>query len=214
MTIRETIKQLQAQGHSITYYERKDGGVLITSIDGTKFTGANGNKVARWMTSQELSEKRARQLESATKRRTTGSKKVDTLLRKVQRKWTKRFGKNPEVGKKTFRKTQWRLENKGEEETIRSLLESESYAEGFAYTENIRQLVEEMRKVANAYDVEELHDIADWIENNQQVIREEWIFPIYQQLYDFDKLNRVGLLDDIAIKNICSNIKRILNMND
>lgn len=214
MTIRETIKQLQAQGHSITYYERKDGGVLITSIDGTKFTGAKGNKVARWMTSQEISEKRVSQLESATKLRTTGSKRVDKALRHLQKKWTKRFGKNPEVGKKTFRKAQWRLEHKGEEETIKSLLESERYAEGIAYSENIKHIVEEMKRIADVYDVEELKNIIKWIEDNKDTIRDEWILPVYEQLYEFDKLNRIGLLDDIAIKNICSNIKRILGMDD
>ena len=43
MTMMEVVRQLQSQGHEIDFYVRKDGGILVRSIDGQKFpSGASG----------------------------------------------------------------------------------------------------------------------------------------------------------------------------
>ena len=48
MTMMEVVRQLQAQGHEVDFYVRKDGGILVKNIDGEKFTtGASGNARAR-----------------------------------------------------------------------------------------------------------------------------------------------------------------------
>lgn len=192
MNIRQVIKTLEDQGHSITYYVRKDGGVLIKSIDGVKYQGATGNKIARWMAGQQLSEKRAKQLEKIT---TTGKRAKKTLtnetikkkLREVQRKWNKAFphkrGETPSVGLKTSKDVKWNLEHKGEEETIRLLNEAERYAEGIAYSENVKNLIDRITEVNEYYNSKELKDVISWINDNFDKIQENKMEKSYQILY-------------------------------
>ena len=66
MSVRELVKALRKEGHKVTYRKRKDGGILIKSIDGQKFKGAKGNLLARQMLGINLSEKRALQSRYAT----------------------------------------------------------------------------------------------------------------------------------------------------
>ena len=42
MTIREIIKELKEEGYNVSFYERKDGGVRITRINGETFKGSRG----------------------------------------------------------------------------------------------------------------------------------------------------------------------------
>ena len=67
MTLRELVKELRSQGHQVEYYNRKDGSILIRSIDGIDYKGASGNAVARAMgealnLNAELSQARKTQL--------------------------------------------------------------------------------------------------------------------------------------------------------
>ena len=192
MNIRQVIKTLEDQGHSITYYVRKDGGVLIKSIDGVKYQGATGNKIARWMTGQQLSEKRAKQLEKITTtgkraKKTITNERVKKKLRKVQRKWNQAFphkrGETPSVGTKTSKDVKWNLEHKGEEETIRLLNEAERYAEGLAYTENVNHLIDRISEVNEYYNSEELQRVIDWLEENIDKVKESQMSKAYDILY-------------------------------
>ena len=49
MTLREIVNELRAQGHQVEIYNRKDGGILVKSIDGMSFKAAEGNTLARQM---------------------------------------------------------------------------------------------------------------------------------------------------------------------
>ena len=62
MTIKNSIKELKARGYRVSYRQRKDGGILIKSIDGHTYRGATGNRVARALLGQKLSEARKVQL--------------------------------------------------------------------------------------------------------------------------------------------------------
>ena len=208
MTMREIVQVLKEQGHSVDFYDRPDGGILIRSIDGAKFVGAQGNKVARFMTGESLSEKRGAQLESAVKTRTTGSKEIDRILKRVQREWNKAFGKSgarrKKVGSKRARDVRWRLENKGEEETIRSLLESERYAKGYAYSENVEHLIDEIRRLAELRESSILEKLANDVENIKSTFREEWIAPCYEILYQIDQRKMEIKEGDRQIRRICN----------
>ena len=198
MTVRQTINLLRSQGHKVTYYERRDGGVLIKSIDGQRFSGATGNLYARAMSGQTLSVKRATQLGNITwsgKRLKSqiSSKDYDVKkeLQRVQKLWNKAFpkvdGKVPPVGRKTAKKVKWSIEHRGKEETMRLLKEAEKYAKGKAYSKNITILAEFIRDSAKKYKSKELEELADDIEENAWMIDETSIVPAYEELYKLNK---------------------------
>ena len=150
MTIRKIAQELANQGYKIRYRVRKDGGVLITQINGQRFTGATGNKVARQMTGQTISEARRGQLERITRERTD----IENLYkeyRRVKRKWTK--GNLPkQAGKLTFKKFKRAIQEKGKAEALRFLGEKEKYASGIAHTPNIIALSSYIEEVASRLD--------------------------------------------------------------
>lgn len=55
MNLREIVKLLRENDVSITYRKRKDGSIVIKTINGTKYSGKEGNEMARAMTGQQLS---------------------------------------------------------------------------------------------------------------------------------------------------------------
>ena len=195
MNLRQVVDKLRQEGHSVTYHARKDGGILIKTIDGQRFTGASGNAIARSMSGETLSVKRYSQLYRITM---TGKRaksyfedrEIKRLLQRVQRKWNKAFphkkGEIPSVGLKSSKKVKWSLENRGREETIRLLTEAERYASGKAYYENIRQLSDYIEDAAYKYESDELLSLAQDIRDNAWMILEESIKPSYDRLYDLN----------------------------
>ena len=216
MTVRQTISLLQSQGHKVTFYQRRDGGVLIKSIDGQVFTGATGNLYARAMTGQTLSVKRAKQLGDITwsgKRLQSQIAAKDNDVKKkfkrVQRIWRKAFpridGKVPPVGRKTAKKVKWSIEHRGKEETLRLLEESERYAKGKAYSKNVQQLADFINEYGMTYQSSELNQLAKDILANAWMIEEKSISPAYDELY---KLN-----DGVPPEEVARNVRIILGLN-
>lgn len=214
MTLRETIRLLQQEGHSISYYVRRDGGVLIKSIDGVKYSGAQGNIMARGLTDQSLSVKREAQLQKITytgKRAQSyiPDREIKRALQKVQRKWNKAFphkrGESPIQGRKTAKGVKWSLEHRGREETLRLLSEAERYASGKAYSKNIETLAMFVETAGARYQSEELIELAQSIRDNAWMIDEESISPAYDELY---KLN-----DGVPPEEVVRQVKRILKIS-
>ena len=198
LTIREIIKILKEEGHMVEFYERKDGGILIKSIDGVKYQGAPGTKVGRWMTGQSISEKRATQLQKIT---TTGKRAKKTItdnevkkaLQKAQKVWNKAFphkrGEKPDVGLKTAKQVKWNLEHKGKEETLRLLKESERYARGLAYHEGIKDFIEQLQEYNKKKNNSSINQLISDIIIKQDSIRWEWLSEAYQTAYKFNDKN-------------------------
>ena len=218
ITMRQVVSQLRAQGHSITYYERKDGGVLIRSIDGQMFTGATGNLYARAMAGTHLSVKRAAQISQITwtgkrAKNQISDREVKKKLEKVQRKWRKAFprvdGKVPSVGRKTAKKTQWNLEHKGKEETMRLLSEAERYASGLAYNKNIDYLLTMLKDYIDKLDDYNskriLSDLYNDISESRVSFQEEHIIDVYKKLY--------LLNDGVPAEEVARQIRLLLNLN-
>lgn len=65
MTLREIVNQLRQGGSTVTFRKRKDGSIVIKSIDGTKYKGKLGNWTARLMTGQFPTRKQTAQREQA-----------------------------------------------------------------------------------------------------------------------------------------------------
>ena len=90
LTMIKVVAELQAQGHTIDYYVRTDGGILIKSIDGKKYTGATGNAVARTMAGATISEARIKQLKAITKSR---KRKKIPLPKNIQTEFEEKWSK-------------------------------------------------------------------------------------------------------------------------
>lgn len=215
INMRQVVNLLKGQGRNVQFYVRKDGGILIKSIDGMKFTGAKGNIYARQVTGTTFSTARAEQLHKITY---TGKRAkayiedrtIKKMLQRVQRKWNKAFrkglekGETPAVGRKTAKGVKWSLEHRGREETIRLLKEAERYASGMAYQKNVEILAMFVEDAGNKYKSQELLDLANSIRDNAWMIKEDSINPAYQELY---KLN-----DGLSPQDIARNVRRILQI--
>lgn len=213
MTMRQIVAKLQSQGHSVSYYVRKDGGILIKSIDGEKFTtGASGNIRARQILGVEASEARIKQLEYATRQR--GRKKFD-LDEEIEREYqrVKKIWKRKIKPKKHQPhpagyfgrgRIEYAVKMYGKEEALRRIREAENYALGIAYSKNVEYLIMMIRDSGLKLNSQELLQLADDVQQNIYNIKEEWIKPAYDELY---KLNTGASPKDVA-----NNTRRILRL--
>lgn len=160
MTTRELARELEKQGHRVKTYVRKDGGILITEIDGVKYSGAKGNKVARSILGQKLSQARESQTKQALrerkkrKRRTTDvAEDIQRQQRRVNRKLRERDERLDErnrspLGRITMSKLRYILETEGEDAVRRYLDEAEKYATGIAYEGSVEALYKDIQAIA------------------------------------------------------------------
>ena len=218
MTVLDVVKLLRQQGHSITYYKRKDGGILITSIDETKFASAHGNAKARELANVKISEARFKQLQYATRSKIylremkrKGIERDSTLygaFLKAKRKWNKAFkskgGKPHPAGYFTWRHIQYTLEHEGYNEALRLIGEAERYATGLAYNKNVQILASQIEEAGVKYESEELLQLAEDLRANAYRIRDEWIYMAYEELY---KLNQGAEPVQVA-----DNVRKILRL--
>ena len=113
--MRKNVALLKQQGYRVKYRTRKDGGILIKSINGKKFSGAKGNAYARSLLGQKLSSARSYQLARLNTYTITGKGKNKVRVyrsgmeARVRPSAMKR-AKLPEALKKELRKVQqlWR----------------------------------------------------------------------------------------------------------
>lgn len=217
MTTKQVIKKLESMGHKVSFYTRKDGGVRITKIDSTSFTGSTGNKRARAMTGEQLSLRRTAQLSSSymrTEKGAWGHKKntkpplpeeARKLLRKAQRQFRKEGVIAGTSSAYRFRENERLF---GYDEAMRRLRQNIRYAKGLAYVENVESLVqtlEDMRNksVGNQQELEQLTNIINKINSMKLEFREEWIQKIRWKIYDLkDK--------EISIQNLLDDIEEII----
>ena len=214
MTMKKVVSELIKKGHKITYYVRKDGGILITSIDGKRYTAASGNAAARSMVGTTLSEARKSQIKYITKerakRRRTLEGKVAEEYKKVKAVWNKRFkakkGEASGHGYLPRSKVRWVVENLGEEEALRRLANMERYAQGLAYPENIQALADEIMRLGNLKKSSELKQLAKDLNavKESNVIREASLYPAYEMLY--------GVNHGEDPRTIANNIRIILGL--
>lgn len=213
MSVREIIYYLQETGHQITYYQRKDGGVLIRSIDGVKYLGAKGNIAARALVGVNLSQAREKQLKAATTtkkqlKKAVGYEEVKTEWRRVRDVWRQAFPpskrkKNP-IGTFSWRRIRYALIHYGREEALRRIYEAERYAQGLANTLNVEHLIAYIKEANLFLKNEDFDKLAKDIEANIYSIKEDAIYPAYQALYE---LNHGANPSEVARK-----VRRILSL--
>lgn len=213
MTMMEVVRQLQAQGHEVDFYVRKDGGILVKNIDGEKFpTGASGNARARQIAGASISEARISQLKYATRARKVKKPSLDDEIRKeferVKKKWNKSFkskgGKPHPAGYFGWKRIKYAIDHYGREEALRRIREAERYASGIAYTKNVEILAQYIKSVGDQLNSPELIKLSEDLIANAYSIKEEWIKPAYDELY---KLNQ-----GVPPKEVAKNTRAILRL--
>lgn len=212
MTIFDIISQLIAEGHQVKYYKRKDGGYLIQEIDGVKYSGAKGNTRAREMVGQEISVARAKQLKFALRQRKQSKKKlpnaVEEAYQKTKKKWNKAFHSKKGVphpaGYFPKKKIKYIYEKYGEEEAMRRINEADRYASGIAYSKNVEHLAGFILDAGNKYGSQELIKLAEDLLANAYAIKDEWILPAYEKLYELN--------NGVDPKQVAIDTRRILRL--
>ena len=228
MTTRQVINKLISEGHKVSFYQRKDGGVRITKIDSQSFTGSEGNTRARAMTGESLSERRSTQLKKfymKTPKGQWGHKKskkpplpeeAKKLIRKAQRVFRKsgviagtsstaRFRKNIEVYM-----NQGYSEPEAYAEAVRRLKQNIRYAQGLAYVENVEHLVNLLEteylpklKFRSSEEKENFKTMIKYIEDHKETFKDKWISQIREKLYNLKN-------NEISIDNLISDVREIL----
>ena len=200
MSTRQLVEFLQGQGHQVTYHIRKDGGLLITSIDGTKYKGATGNKVARWMAGEQLSERRAQQLKTITTHRKVKRKKTSPLTpvtlektrQRVMRKWRK-ANLRGSISKRNLRQM---IEDRGIEGAETYLEEMERRTEGLAYKASVEGLIARIEQdivSASEDDAQWLEKLIELIKSKEDVFQQSWMQPLVDKLYEWEQ-DKTGLI--------------------
>lgn len=209
MTLRELVNELRAQGHQIEYYNRKDGSILIRSIDGVDYKdGAAGNKMARAMgqslnLNAELSQARKTQLKiiKPKGKRTKLPKALEVKLKKVQKLYNK--NKIPiSQGRITKKQIRQIVSEEGEKAAMKKLTQAQRYAEGYATNATIDAFltaIESYRKLfkQGSQEYTALKKLEDDIRMSSGIIKDEYIYPAYKRLYDIKKGNVLDVVDDV-----------------
>ena len=213
MKMIDVVHKLQEQGHTVNFYVRKDGGILIKSIDGISYpSGASGNARARQLIGENLSEARTKQLRYATRvrgrKRLTLDDEIEKEYKRVKKLWNKAFrskkGKPHQAGYFGKARIEYAMKHYGKEEALRRIHEAERYASGYAYNKNIQILAGFITSAGERYGSNELLRLAEDLVNNAYMIKEEWIEPAYSELY---KLNA-----GVDPKTVANNTRKILRL--
>lgn len=211
-TMMQIVQELMAGGHQVDFYIRKDGGILIRSIDGERFSGAKGNTRAREMVGQEISVARVKQLKFALRQRKQSKKKlpdaVEEAYQKTKKKWNKAFHSKKGIphpaGYFPKKKIKYIYEKYGEEEAMRRINEADRYASGIAYSKNVEHLAGFILDAGNKYGSQELIKLAEDLLANAYAIKDEWILPAYEKLYELN--------NGIDPKQVALDTRRILRL--
>lgn len=203
MKLNQIIKELQNKGVKITFRKRgkSEGiGVRITSINGVKFVGSEGNIEARRLIG--ISGKSLRQKVAPL------PKEIKNELNKTQKKFRKSGTK---AGKPTAKNVRWNLEHKGERETKRLLGQAQRYGSGLAYTENVDALLGRLEKDSDALlfrgekdEMDALDEAIALIRAKREIITENQLKDLISESYNLEK--RKG----IKAKTFLNRVKQIL----
>ena len=195
MTTKALVSELLKRGYNVTYRIRKDGGILITSIDSHKYKGATGNRVARMLIGEKLSERRKQQLTKITRERVKRPRKViintpedlERYRKRVMRKWRK-AGLTGSISKRNLRNI---IEDRGVKGAETYLAEMERHTQGKAYYGAIEGLLARIQNdievIGDGEDTNNLQQAYDLIDANKEEFKQEWLFPLFDELYNFEQ---------------------------
>lgn len=207
---RPRMRKVRIISHGRKEVVRRQEGYLITRINGVKFTGASGNKVARALTGNKLSEAREKQLKTINtptyidKRRKSPitDKEIMKQFKRTQRKWNKNV--DVSKGKKTIKKLRYSLSQKSKFEVMEDLTQAERYATGKAYSKNIdilRSRVEEMNIKGFGGGDDNLSKIQKLIEDNPDMTDNQ-LNKVYEIMYKLNRSQERRITTEQAYKEV------------
>lgn len=212
MTTRQLVSELSSKGYSVKYRIRRDGGILITSIDGQKFKGGAGNMFARTILNVQLSQRRSQQLTKITKERVLHPRKIpietpadlERYRKRVMRKWRK-AGLTGSISKKNLRRI---IEDRGFEGAKTYLEEMERHTQGKAYYGQINALLsriaEDIGLIQDEIEIGYIKRAFDLIDENRDELKPEWVFKIFDELYKWEKAQITASAFYLFVKDILS----------
>lgn len=205
MTTRQVASTLINRGYSVTYRVRKDGGILITSINGQKYKGASGNTRARNLVGSEAKLSVAREAQLKTIKPPKGPRIKITLpqtlkdkLKEVQSLY-KQFKVPMKQGRITQRLIKKIYKEEGLQSAYTKLERASRYAEGYATAATIQALIDYLKFNSALLDAESQGLIDNFITDiliNEDNIKDESIYPVYKILYDLGKRDTKDVLDE------------------
>lgn len=190
------MQELSSKGINITYRERTDGSILITSINGQKFEGAKGNATARELTGNNLPDAFRQQLADikpqlgaspASRKQEPLTPTLKAKIAKAQRIWRNKGMNTKGTGKITTKRIRQLYQQYGEEEASRALNEKIRYAKGIAYSKNVEIQAQKLDSLANQFRdsqaSSDLHQIAQYMRDNSESIKEEDLERMIEESY-------------------------------
>ena len=221
MTLRQIIEELRKEGHHVEYVENKPpkskktgkrstkGQIRITNIDNVKYAPNKslGNRRARELKGERLSEKQARQITQAREKafqkiRSKNAlpldierdiKRIQAKIRRSEKRKAKELGKEVEKSKSTLRlktkSVRAKLQQDGYEATKKSLRNIERYWEGYANDSSIQALREMINQLImhnkNASDKSKLQQCLNILNEISDRLGEYGLEDLLIAVYDY-----------------------------
>lgn len=177
-----TIVEKLKDNMDIKYTVRKDGGIIITSINGQKFRNKEGNTRLRELTGQPLSAKVITQRVQANEAKriinTTLSKKGVKQEYQQTKARLKAIGKSKYLKARSFKQ---RIEQKGLEGALDSLRNIERKAMGYAYDGNVLALIDRLESITD--DNGKLTRIKNYLRMNLDKVKDRQLMEVYHAIY-------------------------------
>ena len=221
MTLRQIIEELRKEGQHVEYVENKPpkskktgkrstkGQIRITKIDNVKYAPNKslGNKRARELKGERLSEKQTKQISQAREKafqkiRSKNAlpedierdiKRIQAKIRRSEKKKAKELGKEVEKSKSTLRlktkSVRAKLKQDGYEATKKSLRNIERYWEGYANDSSIQALKEMINQLImhnkNASDKSKLQQCLNILNDISDRLGEYALEDLLIAIYDY-----------------------------
>lgn len=203
MTLKQVATQLSNVGMNVKYRIRPDGGIVITEINGQKFSGRAGNVAARQMAGVQMTPaqqaQRSKISRTGVRSRVSGHhvKPLDADLKKALKRTQAAFRKySTTAGKPTTKNVREYMRTHTKEETIQKLNRQIRYAKGLVYLDNIVSLYQRAWHDYEVYGSEAIRSGAESLwksyqndgQNATQVLFEE----AKESLYEYEILMSRG----------------------
>ena len=195
MSLRQIVMELIARGHQVNYYVRKDGGLVIHTIDGEHYSGKTGNVVARKMLGVALSERRRIQLERINKQMNwkKSATPIPEDLEKYRLKVNRLLRKNIKTGTISKRNMRAMIEQRGIEGAWEVLREQERRAKDHAYYGVIDTFIERINNnikdatLNDPEDVSTLETIKELVDANRDYLTFDDMWSMFDEVYNYEK---------------------------
>ena len=207
MKLEDVVKAFSVR-YNVEYVRRKEGGIIIKSINGVKYKGKSGNVYFRKLTNTTLStaqkeairagsskkkaiaEAKAQGLPKPRKARKKKSLKLGKQLSKRLRKTRKAFKELDEnqkriVGTPTRKKILQSLKREGRKATTQKLKEAERYAKGKIYSAQMEFIIKRIEETADMRG-EDVSELVDFLRSHKNSFYEERFIAFKEEMYKWE----------------------------